>query len=137
VLRRAFGDGKSQPPTQSALETERFFSSLITLGKEIMTESKKSPFASASLFAPAIAIVGVFIFVLGKSSGTGGDMVGWAFFLYAGCALGFSSVVGIICALISFLRRESASNPRFCGMLLNFMCLIPGLYCAKLIFGWN
>jgi hypothetical protein len=102
--------------------------------EHVSTESrptKGSPLASWSLAIPCVSLLMAFFFVLGTSSGTGGDMVGWAYFVIAGIGLGGGGLAGIALMIASLLRKESGFGRQLTGLLLNFLCLIAGAMSAQ------
>ena len=93
---------------------------------------KESPLASLSLAIPCIALVIALCTVSGAGSGTGGDMIGWAFFVWAGLGLGVGGLIGITLAVTSIVRKEGGFGRQLAGLLLNFVCLVPGGMIAQL-----
>jgi hypothetical protein len=81
-----------------------------------------------SLAIPVGAVVISFLFIASASKGVGGDMVGFAFFIYAAIAVGCAAILGIGAAFLAMRKKERFIALAIVGFLMNLVLIAIGVF---------
>ncbi len=85
-----------------------------------------------SLAIPVGAVVISILFIASASKGVGGDMVGFAFLIYAAIAVGCAAILGIGAAFLAIRKKEKYIALAIVGFITNLVLIAIGLFYGSL-----